>query len=52
LTQRESKQNEKKEETILSPSLEFQRETDNAPADPSTAVSMPRDIAVGHKRLS
>jgi hypothetical protein len=50
LTQRESKQNEKKEETILSPPSAVQRETDIIPVDPIVPVDMPGDIAVGHKK--
>jgi hypothetical protein len=50
LTQRESKQNEKKEETIPSPPSTVQRETNIIPANSVAPVDMPRDIAVGHKR--
>jgi hypothetical protein len=49
LTQRESKQNEKKEEIIPSPPSAVQRETNIIPADLVAPVDMPRDIAVGHK---
>jgi hypothetical protein len=52
LTQRESKQNEKKEETIPSPPSAVQRETDIIPADPVAPVDMPIDIVVGHIRPS
>jgi hypothetical protein len=50
LTQRESKQNEKKEETLPSPPSTVQRETDIIPANLVAPVDMPRDIAVGHKK--
>jgi hypothetical protein len=49
LTQRESKQNEKKEEIIPSPPSAVQRETNIIPVDPVAPVDMPRDIAVGYK---
>jgi hypothetical protein len=50
LTQRESKQNENKEEIIPSPPSTIQRETYIIPADPVAPVDMFRDIVVGHKR--
>jgi hypothetical protein len=50
LTQKESKQNEKKEETIPSPRPAVQRETDIIPSDPVTPVYLPRDIVVRYKR--
>jgi hypothetical protein len=46
LTQRESKQNENKEETIPSPSSVVQREIENTLVDPTAPVDMPRDIVV------
>jgi hypothetical protein len=52
LTQRESKQNEKKEETIPSPPSTVQRETNIILVDPVAPVDMPRDIVVGHKMLA
>jgi hypothetical protein len=45
---------EKKEETIPSPPLAVQRDTTIDPIDPVDPVApidVPRDIAVGHKRL-
>jgi hypothetical protein len=50
LTQRESKQNEKKEEIIPSSPSTVQRKTDNIPANSVAPVDMTRDITVGHKR--
>jgi hypothetical protein len=50
LTQRESKQNEKKEETIPSPPLAVQRETKSIPTNQVAPVDMPKDIVVRHKR--
>jgi hypothetical protein len=37
-------------ETIPSPPLTIQRETNIIPVDPVASVDMPKDFAVGHKR--
>jgi hypothetical protein len=39
-------------ETVPSPPPAVQRETIIIPVDPVTLVDIPRDIAVGHKRLA
>jgi hypothetical protein len=43
---------EKKEETVTSPLSAIQRETVTDPVDPVAPIDVPRDIAVGHKRLA
>jgi hypothetical protein len=50
LTQRESKQNEKKEKTLPSLPSAVQREINIIPTSPIAPVDMLKDIVVGHKK--